>query len=126
MNLLTNAREAISGTGRIHVQSDTIAIEEATASADGLAPGDFVRLRVPDTGEGIRSEVRERIFDPYFTTKSTGQRPGAGLGLSVVRAIVDDHRGLIRVESEFGVGTTFTVLLPALVQNPGDPAPESG
>jgi hypothetical protein len=100
MNLLTNAAQALSDQER----GGTIRI--ATARE-----GDRVVISVADDGPGIPAEVLPRIFDPFFTTKDVGQ--GSGLGLSIVHGIVDRHGGNIRVASEVGHGTTFTVILPA-------------
>jgi CheY-like chemotaxis protein len=77
---------------------------------DNPAEGGFVEISVSDTGAGIEPTVRERIFEPYFTTRDIGQ--GQGLGLSVVHGIVTSHGGVIQVDSEPGAGTTFHVYLP--------------
>jgi signal transduction histidine kinase len=71
---------------------------------------DMVKLTISDTGHGIPKEVVQKIFDPFFTTKEFGK--GTGLGLTVVKGILDEHQGSITVESEEGSGTTFTILLP--------------
>jgi signal transduction histidine kinase len=70
----------------------------------------YVKIEVEDNGCGIAEDVREHIFDAFYTTKDTGE--GTGLGLSIVRDIVQEHGGLIHAESAVGVGTKFTVLLP--------------
>ena len=73
---------------------------------------DSLRLVVADTGRGIAPSVRERIFDPFFSTKD-GAAKGAGLGLSISHSIVEAHHGRIAVDSVEGHGSTFTVMLPA-------------
>jgi signal transduction histidine kinase len=96
VNLLVNAAQAMPEGGRIFVSTQ--------------AEGDEVVLTVRDTGTGMPPEVRERIFQPFFTTKAVGE--GTGLGLSVVHGIIADHRGHIHVESAPGQGTTFVIRLP--------------
>jgi CheY-like chemotaxis protein len=77
-----------------------------------MKPGQYIKVEVSDTGEGIDPSVLQRIFDPFFTTKGPGQ--GTGLGLSVVHGIVKSHEGAITVQSRLGEGSTFTFYLPAV------------
>jgi signal transduction histidine kinase len=118
MNLVINASEAISGTGSILVSIATCSFDSATIRAellqDDLAPGEYLMLRVADTGVGMDEATRKRIFDPFFTTKFTGR----GLGLAAVLGIVRGHHGAVQVASRPGFGTTFTVYFP--VQQPLD------
>jgi signal transduction histidine kinase len=107
VNLVTNARQAI-GTA---LGTITINLSGASQRSNRRQGGDFVCIRVVDTGCGMDAETRERIFDPFFTTKSVGE--GTGLGLSVVHGIIADHGGRIEVKSQPGEGTEFTILLPA-------------
>ena len=97
-NLLLNAAEALDDSGKI-----TIKTEEDSS-------GGFVQLQVTDTGKGIPRELLERVFEPFFSTKGMGR--GTGLGLSVSLGIIRKHEGTIDINSEEGVGTTVTVLLP--------------
>ncbi|WP_319586422.1 response regulator [uncultured Desulfobulbus sp.] len=114
MNLCTNAFHAMEQTGG--ALEIALGDRELTAAdlgqQPGIQPGDYVALSVSDTGPGIAPEIRERIFEPYFTTKGVGQ--GTGLGLSIVHGIVAEHGGFITCESEPGRGATFRVFLPAI------------
>jgi signal transduction histidine kinase len=96
LNMLTNAAQAIEGQGRILLKTET--------------EGDWLKVVVQDSGKGIPANVLPRIFDPFFTTKPVGQ--GTGLGLSISYQIVQQHGGDIRVTSQPGKGTRFTVRLP--------------
>jgi len=95
MNILINAAQAIEKKGTIKI---------STRTANGQ-----VEIRISDTGQGIPPEVLPKIFDPFFTTKEVGK--GTGLGLNVVYNIIQQHKGMIEVESEVGKGTTFTISL---------------
>jgi signal transduction histidine kinase/CheY-like chemotaxis protein len=108
MNLCTNAMQAMPGGGLLGVH---ITAEHGTP-ANGLPPGDTVRIEVSDTGHGIPEDLRNRIFEPFFTTKPAGE--GTGLGLALVHAIVKEHEGSIGFESTIGRGTTFIVHLPMM------------
>jgi signal transduction histidine kinase len=96
LNIFINAKQAIRDKGEIFI---------STYGRDNRV---FVEIR--DTGEGIPKDRLDRIFDPGYTTKGVGV--GTGLGLSICYQIIEDHRGEIKVESEPGKGTTFTVILP--------------
>ncbi len=113
MNLITNASEALCGEpGRIVLatSANTYGREdpELFRPDTRLEPGDYVCLRVSDTGAGMSSRTRARIFDPFFSTKAAGR----GLGLAAVQGIVTSHGGTIALESEEGKGTAFTLMLP--------------
>jgi signal transduction histidine kinase len=97
INLVTNAVEACEGGGVVHVEA-----------APGPRPGTFC-LKIRDTGCGMAEEQRDRIFDAFYSTKGNG---GTGLGLAVVRKIVDEHGGTIDVDTSPGEGTTFRLVLP--------------
>jgi two-component system NtrC family sensor kinase len=102
LNLFLNAKDAMAGGGTLRVTTQN---------------GDFVSVRVADTGSGIAQEHIHRIYDPFFTTKNSpgeGQSRGTGLGLSVTYGIIQEHAGKIRVESRAGEGTTFTLDFPLI------------
>ncbi|MGH2958254.1 MAG: ATP-binding protein, partial [Solirubrobacterales bacterium] len=113
MNLGLNARDAMpdGGTLTISVSADEID-EEYVEKHPWSRPGNYVRITVADDGVGIDENTLPHIFDPFFTTRTdTG---GTGLGLSVTRAIVEQHGGLVRASSKLGAGTAISVYLPAL------------
>jgi signal transduction histidine kinase/ActR/RegA family two-component response regulator len=110
-NLVVNARDAMLDGGTITVRMyNSTVTKQDSAMADGLAPGDYAVLEVADTGSGISSEHLSRIFDPFFTTKEVGK--GTGLGLSMVYGFAKEMKGHIKVTSEVGKGTTFTLFFP--------------
>jgi PAS domain S-box-containing protein len=113
-NLCINARDALDGAGRIHVRLRTLPREHGhwqCASCQAVvSEGAWVELSVADSGCGIAPDVMERIFDPFFSTKAAGT--GSGMGLSMVHGIVHDHGGHVRVQTEVGRGTVFSVMLP--------------
>ena len=114
MNLLTNASESLGVEGgRIVLRTgqenlDSAALEQNILGR-GLPPGMYAHLEVQDTGSGMDAATRDRIFDPFFSTKFVGR----GLGLAAVHGIVLGHHGCMRVTSEPGKGTTFRVMFPA-------------
>ena len=112
MNLYNNAVQAMRETGGIlEVKVVNVSLDENNASLhDELAPGEYVKLSVTDTGVGIPSEVFERIFDPFFTTRDTGE--GTGMGLAVVQGAVKNHGGAVEAHSELGKGTCIDLYFP--------------
>jgi CheY-like chemotaxis protein len=112
MNLCTNAMHAMVRGGALAVVLARVVVDERRLLSHGkLSAGRYVRLSVGDTGSGIPPAVLERMFDPFFTTKRVGD--GTGLGLALVHGIVADFGGVIDVATEVGMGTTFTIWLPA-------------
>ena len=115
LNLAVNARDAMPNGGSIAITTCSEKITEDIATAD-LAPGNYVVLRVKDEGVGMSDDVLARIFEPYFTTKEPTK--GTGIGLATVYGIVAQAHGAIRVCSTVGIGTTFSVYLPAAAKEP--------
>ncbi|MEW6359326.1 MAG: ATP-binding protein [Planctomycetota bacterium] len=112
MNLAINARDAMPDGGTLTIKTDLATVTERDlARMPAARPGQFVRIRVQDTGVGMDPETIPRIFEPFFSTKEKGK--GTGLGLSVVYGIVTSHGGWTHVESQPGHGATFEVFLPA-------------
>jgi signal transduction histidine kinase len=102
LNLVANAREALKGEGEIRLKTESI---------DGHAV-----IHVEDTGTGIPEEIRQKIFEPFFTHGKSLK--GFGLGMSITQRIVADHAGKIELQSESGKGTTFSIWLPLAVSSP--------
>ncbi|OUC09458.1 hypothetical protein RY27_02720 [Litorilinea aerophila] len=119
MNLAVNARDAMASGGTLTFTLERLCVQpNEQPPVAGLSAGEWIRLTVTDTGEGMSAEVLPHIFEPFFTTKEVGQ--GTGLGLSQVYGIVKQHGGEIAVESRPGQGARFDIYLPAL------PAPKMG
>ncbi|KJC34562.1 histidine kinase [Bradyrhizobium sp. LTSP849] len=104
LNLVINARDAMPDGGTVTISARNVALDET------LPTGEFVAIDVADTGLGIPSDVIDKIFEPFFTTKPIGK--GTGLGLSQVHGFAHQAGGTVKVASELGKGTTFTILLP--------------
>ncbi len=111
LNLAINARDAMPEGGRLTVETANAHLDAAHAEVPGgMRAGQYVAIAMTDTGLGMGPEVAARAFDPFFTTKPTGQ--GTGLGLSMLYGFVKQSGGHVRVDSEPGLGTTFTIYLP--------------
>jgi CheY-like chemotaxis protein len=128
MNLVINAAEAIpeDQIGNVLVTTRPQHVDEnylAQLAASGeIAPGEYVALEVHDTGVGMDEQTLSRIFDPFFTTKFAGR----GLGLAATQGIVRGHKGLLKVYTTPGQGSTFKVLFPAMTEErpPAELAPQ--
>lgn len=127
MNLITNASDALGEKpGVVTLRTGSLVVDrrflEDTWASEAVPEGRYVFLEVTDTGQGMDASIKERMFDPFFTTKSTGR----GLGLASILGIVRGHKGLIRVDSEPGVGTAIKVLMPVSGKAPAsETAPPS-
>jgi two-component system cell cycle sensor histidine kinase/response regulator CckA len=122
VNLAVNARDAMPQGGKLVIHTASTSIDD-TASQGEMPPGQYVALKVSDTGTGIPKDVLDRVFEPFFTTKPKGE--GTGLGLATVYGIITQAGGHVRIYSEPGLGTSFTALLPVTEQDvaPGAPPP---
>jgi len=112
LNLYVNAWQAMPGGGELFLETQNTTLGEGGAKALSLAPGDYVKISVTDTGIGMDEATKQKIFDPFFTTKGMGR--GTGLGLASAYGIISNHGGMITVDSKRGVGTTFTIYLLAV------------
>lgn len=112
INLSLNARDAMPDGGKLQFTLSKMAVkEDDPAPIDEMQPGEWICVRVSDTGVGVSPNNIEHLFEPFFTTKKPGK--GTGLGLAQVYGIIKQHGGYIKVDSALGVGTTFTIYLPA-------------
>jgi PAS domain S-box-containing protein len=111
MNLCVNARDAMPNGGTLMLAAQPVSLDAAQAqSIPEAKPGNYLLLRVSDTGTGMPPEILDRIFEPFYTTKAQGK--GTGLGLSTVMGIVKGHDGFLKVYSQPGQGSTLNVYLP--------------
>ncbi len=115
VNLAVNARDAMPGGGTLTIDTSNITVDaDAIAGGSEARQGPNVRLRVSDTGTGMTAEVAEHVFEPFFTTKQDSG--GTGLGLATIYGILMQADGNIRIYSEPGTGTTFTITLPVTAE----------
>ena len=123
MNLCVNARDAMPEGGSLTIRAENVILDDQDARLNIEAePGPYVSIAVSDTGVGMPDDVVDKVFEPFFSTKSEDK--GTGLGLSTVYSIVKSHDGFIDIQSEKGVGTTFRVYLPVDEEEIGEDTTE--
>ena len=118
LNLAINARDAMPDGGLLSIDTENVVLDTVAAAAEDLRAGEYVLLKVSDTGAGMSPETISRAFDPFFTTKPIGV--GTGLGLSMVYGFVQQSGGRVRITSEIGQGTCVCITLPRHHGPPAD------
>lgn len=111
-NLIANSSESIKGSGEISLKCESITVANGTA---GIPPGEYAKLSVLDNGEGIDAKLKDKIFEPYFTTKEASA--GAGLGLALLQSLMNEAGGHITFTSELGEGTEFSLYFPIVADS---------
>ena len=124
INLVVNARDEMPGGGRLSIETDNafVTADDASRRDVEVQGGGYITLTIRDTGRGMDSETKARLFEPFFTKKGVGK--GTGLGLATVYGIVKQSGGFINVESELGQGAAFTIYLPAVLASVEAPQAE--
>jgi CheY-like chemotaxis protein len=121
LNLYVNAWQAMPGGGDLYIETENVLLTEKEVQPHNVKAGRYVKVTVMDTGVGMDEQTRQRVFEPFFTTKEMGR--GTGLGLASAYGIIKNHGGIIDVESEKGVGTSFHIYLPVsdkeMTKDPG-------
>ncbi|MEW5796183.1 MAG: PAS domain S-box protein [Candidatus Zixiibacteriota bacterium] len=113
LNVATNAIDAMPEAGLLTISTENWCVNNAIDSQLQIEPGEYVKVTISDTGPGIPEYILDRVFEPFFTTKKADKKRGSGLGLSVVHAIVQDHKGYIDIAGTPGEGTSVHLYFPA-------------
>jgi len=116
MNLVYNARDAMPDGGQLTISTVPVAVSSGGTEPVSLKPGMYARMSVIDTGAGMDEAIRQKIFEPFYTTKEAGK--GTGLGLSIIYGIIEQHRGVIELDTAPGKGSAFHVWFPLYQRTP--------
>ncbi len=111
-NIIVNSCDAMPRGGTLTVRTSECRLDGKHLRGRTVPAGKYVRIDIADSGHGIPSEIIDRVFDPFFTTRKADKGRGSGLGLAVVYSVIEDHEGYVDVTSTPGVGTTFSIYLP--------------
>ena len=101
-------RSSMPDGGNLYLQTDNVVLDKNFADPYDVAPGKYVKISVTDTGTGMDEATQQKIFEPFYTSKPSG----SGLGLSIVKSIIETHDGIIEIESKKKKGTRVTITLP--------------
>ncbi len=123
-NMINNARDATQDIGRIVLKTENFYADNIAVAYGRVPRGEYVKLKISDTGHGISEDIIQKIFDPFFTTKTADKRRGSGLGLSVVDSVIKDHYGFLDLCSKVGEGTSFFFYFPITRENIDDQVSE--
>ena len=111
LNIYINAWQAMPGGGKLFIQTENVQLDEMRVTTFHIKAGNYVKISITDTGVGMDPETRQRVFEPFYTTRPMGR--GTGLGLASAYGIIRNHGGYITIDSEKGKGTSVTIYLPA-------------
>ncbi len=112
INLLHNAKDAMHDDGQLPIITENYYVDDVSVDYGYIPKGEYVKLTISDTGCGIPNDIVQKIFDPFFTSKTADKKRGSGLGMSVVDAVIKDHNGYIDLKSQVGEGTSFYIYFP--------------
>ncbi len=129
LNMYINAWQAMPSGGNMYIETKNMSVNEQESLTYNIKPGEYIKISITDTGIGMDEATKQRVFEPFFTTRRVGE--GTGLGLASAYGIIKNHGGTINVYSEEGHGATFSIYLPALEERPSvttqsDVSPISG
>jgi len=124
LNLFVNSGQAMPDGGELYIESRKVTLDVGYTKQYNVEPGSYAKISIKDNGVGMDEEARLQAFDPFFTTKEKGR--GTGLGLASAYGIIKNHDGLITIDSELGIGTTFNIYLPLSTKAAQNHAPVAG